>query len=403
MQLSLISLALTRIYGGAAGFSPLSLFAAGEQGAWYDPSDFSTMFQDSTGTTPVTAVGQSVGLILDKSKGLVLGSQLVSDSSFDSPAAWTPQDARWSVSGGKATYTPGSLSYLQSTTNTTVAGGKWYEFSLTIADGTPGTNMAWFAVFNSASNYNYLGVYRDVNTNGVVKYIVYVESDKTGFKIYGNNSSTSSWSVTDFSVKELAGNHATQATSASRPVLRQDANSKYYLEFDGVDDSLATAAINFTATDKMSVFAGVHKNNDTAAQILCELPSTPGAVYIAAPDSAANYSFLLTGTAASGYNATTFTAPITNVISCNFDIAGADRAAEIKPRINGAIPTLTGIAGPSAGTGNFNTNALSIGSRGSSLRFNGRIYALIVRGALSTTQEITDTETWVAGKTGVTL
>lgn len=44
-----------------------ALFAAGEQGAWYDPSDFSTLFQDSAGTTPVTAVGQPVGRMLDKS------------------------------------------------------------------------------------------------------------------------------------------------------------------------------------------------------------------------------------------------------------------------------------------------------------------------------------------------
>jgi len=29
-------------------WSPLALFAAGEQGAWYDPSDFSTMFQTSS-------------------------------------------------------------------------------------------------------------------------------------------------------------------------------------------------------------------------------------------------------------------------------------------------------------------------------------------------------------------
>jgi hypothetical protein len=36
-------------------------------GAWYDPSDLSTMFQDAAGTTPVTAAGQPVGLILDKS------------------------------------------------------------------------------------------------------------------------------------------------------------------------------------------------------------------------------------------------------------------------------------------------------------------------------------------------
>ena len=49
------------------GFNPLSLFAAGEQGVWYDPSDLSTMYQDSAGTIPVTAVEQPVGRILDKS------------------------------------------------------------------------------------------------------------------------------------------------------------------------------------------------------------------------------------------------------------------------------------------------------------------------------------------------
>ena len=55
----------SRWYGTA--FSPLSLFFGGANGAWYDPSDFSTMFQDAAGTTPVTATGQPVGRILDKS------------------------------------------------------------------------------------------------------------------------------------------------------------------------------------------------------------------------------------------------------------------------------------------------------------------------------------------------
>ena len=49
------------------GFDPKSLFRNGEVGVWYDPSDLSTLFQDSAGTTPVTAVGQPVGLMLDKS------------------------------------------------------------------------------------------------------------------------------------------------------------------------------------------------------------------------------------------------------------------------------------------------------------------------------------------------
>ena len=50
-----------------APISPAVLFATGERGAWYDPSDLSTLFQDAAGTTPVTAIGQSVGKVLDKS------------------------------------------------------------------------------------------------------------------------------------------------------------------------------------------------------------------------------------------------------------------------------------------------------------------------------------------------
>ena len=52
---------------GGASSSPASLFAGGEQGVWYDPSDLSTLFQDNLGATPVTAAGQTVGKILDKS------------------------------------------------------------------------------------------------------------------------------------------------------------------------------------------------------------------------------------------------------------------------------------------------------------------------------------------------
>ena len=58
-----------KIYQGQnlIGARIAELFANGAQGVWYDPSDFSTLFQDSAGATPVTAVEQPVGLILDKS------------------------------------------------------------------------------------------------------------------------------------------------------------------------------------------------------------------------------------------------------------------------------------------------------------------------------------------------
>lgn len=63
----MLSLGLFLGAGSVRRFTPARLFANGEQGGWWDPSDFSTQFQDSAGTTPVTAVGQPVGKVLDKS------------------------------------------------------------------------------------------------------------------------------------------------------------------------------------------------------------------------------------------------------------------------------------------------------------------------------------------------
>lgn len=49
-----------------AAWTPDSLFASGEVGAWYDPSDLATVWQDSARTTP-GAVDQPVGALDDKS------------------------------------------------------------------------------------------------------------------------------------------------------------------------------------------------------------------------------------------------------------------------------------------------------------------------------------------------
>lgn len=64
----------------APPWSPLALFAESEQGVWYDPSDFSTMFQDSAGTIPVTATTQPVGKILDKSGNNNHATQATADN-----------------------------------------------------------------------------------------------------------------------------------------------------------------------------------------------------------------------------------------------------------------------------------------------------------------------------------
>jgi len=63
--------------GSETEFSILDLFKSGQQGAWYDPSDLTTLYQDSNGTTPVTLDGQPVGLVTDKSGNVNNASQPV--------------------------------------------------------------------------------------------------------------------------------------------------------------------------------------------------------------------------------------------------------------------------------------------------------------------------------------
>ncbi|MFB9149529.1 hypothetical protein [Roseovarius ramblicola] len=69
-----------------------ALFANSEPGAWYDPSDLSTLFQDSAGTTPVTSHGDPVGRVLDKSGNGNHATQAVSASR---PVYQTDDTLRW--------------------------------------------------------------------------------------------------------------------------------------------------------------------------------------------------------------------------------------------------------------------------------------------------------------------
>lgn len=267
-QRSPMQKAIDRI--GAPLWTPARLFAASEQGVWYDPSDFSTLFQDSAGTVPVTATGQVVGKMLDKS-------------------------------------------------------GR--------------------------------------------------------------------------------GNHATQATTASKPILQQDANGKYYLAFDGVDDGMATAAVNFTATDKMTVFAGLRNSTPNPFASIVELSPTTntnsgafalyGSIsasgrFAAGQNSAGSYAY--------GEAPLVGSYPDESVITSLHDGATGVNATAIALRINSAVQTLSFTG--TVGIGSFGNYPIYIGRRGGSeLPFSGRIYQLIVRGALTDAAGITAAETFVNTKT----
>ena len=133
-------------------FNPLSIFAASEPGWVYDNSDMSTLFQDSAGTTPVTAVGQPVGLQLDKSKGLVLGPELVTNGDFSAGSTgWT--SSSWTFTGGAATYPDTINDFFRPATGFEVplVGGKSYIVTFNLVSSVAPASVALTNVDGTAS------------------------------------------------------------------------------------------------------------------------------------------------------------------------------------------------------------------------------------------------------------
>lgn len=197
--------------------------------------------------------------------------------------------------------------------------------------------------------------------------------------------------------KSGRGNHATQANASNKPIL-QSIGGKLALVFDGVDDFLSTGSIDFTSTDKMTVVAGVRKLSDAAGgEVVCNNTSTDGNFYLLAPQSASpNYSAGSRGTAsAAAFSPSSFHAPRSDVLTMTADIA----APVVALRVSGAQ---VGTSTATQGTGTYHNAPLIIGRRnGVSLPFNGHIYQLVVRGAL--TADLAPIEAFAADKTGVTL
>jgi hypothetical protein len=182
-----------------------------------------------------------------------------------------------------------------------------------------------------------------------------------------------------------------------------------FFRWDGFDDSGATAAVDFTGTDKVTAIVGMHKASDAAIGVVCELSATAsgtdGAFGVFAPiAAAANYGFVTRGTVGSANQiATTYTAPNTAVLACSFNNAGGTTNAQIAPRINGVLEQEGSTAGPTT-AGNFGNHAINLGRRNNTnLPFSGRLYTLIICGAARSDAQIAKAERYVARKMKVTL
>ena len=197
--------------------------------------------------------------------------------------------------------------------------------------------------------------------------------------------------------KSGRGNHATQSTNAKRPTLNQDAQGKFYLTASG-SQALITPSINFSASDQLNFWAGAMKTTAGSTGMLVELSVGNTGSFHLATDSSNRYELRRRG---SGASQLTTTAAVT--VNTKATIAGGfdlDAAIEVKTQNINAQPSGS-VGTADSGGGNFGTYPLYILQRDQfTLGFQGRLYALIVRGGPSTAQEIAGAEAWVNSVTG---
>ena len=233
-------------------FEPTDLFIGGKQGVWLDPSDKSTLFQDVAGTVPVTTDGDPVGLILDKSRGLELGAELVSNGDFsDGLNRWTANSGEWSVTGGSATKVLSSV-YAPLAQNIGLVPDKTYKVSF---DVIAITGVMKFATDNAAMGRN--SNQQTISTTGT--HIIYFTVEPNTDHILlarGSSAFASSFTVDNVSVKEIKGNHAIQSVSAARPIYKKDVD-KAWLYNDKIDDELLVELPAMTATVVKATDEGV--------------------------------------------------------------------------------------------------------------------------------------------------
>lgn len=200
-------------------------------------------------------------------------------------------------------------------------------------------------------------------------------------------------SVTDLSPNAKHGS----STGSARPTW----NSAGYATFDAFDDYLQTAAIDFTATDAVTVVAAVRKLSDAAAGTVAILGGESGsgyfsmkAPYTASPRNSFNSVGSLSAFTAGSVN---FPSPASLVLTGVGDISADTSILSV----NGVTD---GTSASDQGTGSYRSDILFVGARGAGSQFfNGRIYRLLVIGRALTATERSLAERWAAQPVGITI
>lgn len=447
--------------GGNTVWSPASLFASGAPGAWYDPTDLTTLFQDAAGTTPVTAVEQPVGLMRDKSGNgnhatslttsrpvLTARVNLLTKTEQFDDAVWAKSNA--TVTANAVTAPDGKLTAdsiarnssgdtnIHNATATTVAVSTLYTSSVYLKQ-----NTARYAVVQmvggSSGAYYYVDLQSGVITQAVATYGASPPTSLTAtVASVGNGwmrcflSFTASSSSFELWFKPITsstgpgyelndpigtsiyawGASLTTADQASLGYQRVNTATDYdtvgfplWLKADGVDDYMVTGTLaapvnlNMSSTDKVTVATGVRKLSDAAAGIVIELSASYAV-------NAGTFGVLApSGPALANYG----------MVSGGTNRQGAFPSGYAAP-ISNVLTGLGDISGDSAilrvngaqaasntsdqGTGNYGSYPLYLFRRaGTSLPFNGLFAGAVIVGRTLDAAELAQVETYYQNKT----
>jgi hypothetical protein len=367
-------------------FTPLDLFQNSEQGAWYDPSDLSTLFQDDAGTTPVTVDGDPVGLMLDKSQGLVLGTEQTVNGGFDTDSDWT-LNTNWAISGGRLVAS-GVTQFIAATQNTLTT-GTFCKIVLDIPVFTAG-------VLRIIVGTNTV---KTVTSSGVYTYYGNINGNNT-FTLQGDSGTPLECEIESVSVQEALGNHATQSVSASRPTYRTD-GTYHWLTGDGIDDHMEmTKDLIDVTSNQLLVTAATLEDSGNNTYLLGTTPLDDGFELLKFGTTEQARMYIVTGSGAVFGNDPVAMLPSTpNVLSQTWD-----RTTGTGALYKDSLQVVTDTGTPSDILTPDTNYELFSGNNGQSSRcWKGNCYGMILVSKSHTSKERQEVEQYLAEKSGVTL
>ena len=450
-----------RTFGlGIFEWTPIKLFKNNEQGAWYDPSNISTLFQDAAMTIPVTANGDPVGAMMDLSGN---GNHAIQSVSAYRPTYQVGDDR------GVVNLIPNSETF-----NHLVTSEVTLKAVPSILSPTGSSNVTHLSANTNAYRPRVVFGARNVGT-----YSIYAKAAEWNKVFLGSTNGTGYWSMTGFDLSNgTVFNHYQVSTGAkvSNPTIEAvgdgwyrcsveseisyqftamptedgahptfttttavggegvyiwGAQSEYsttltpyqvngnhlggvgtgkvtdlhWLAFDGVDDFLSSNLINLSHTTAALMVISRQIVSVNGASNISYLNGNvnPSSMQEYQRGSGRPTALLNTGsiTVSQAYDAT-ISVTAKNIVDIQFDSSKVGRIAEMDMRVNGATRAMIYGGASDSGSQNLGNNPLVLGGMAGGYS-NMLMFGVIFREGVTDNQNRIVATEYLANKSGVTL